>query len=225
MFFKFTLLGVLSFWWRFSHKLHQACIRDCFLIWWAVMTIMRWEDVDMFHLDCVVISPPEVWGEQLVILVHPVEVVGQLLRGVEVHHVDVGVGWSHLGHVGSVQHHGDHVVRQQVEEFLCDVVLGEMAGIERNLTLTHCSPQWLWANLRDRRYSPARDKTCSSCPPSDNTPPLSPARTSAPRRPRRRQPWCVSGGPGRDLLCHSWSYSLTQIALPGLRQPEENILK
>ena len=89
----------------------------------------------MSHLDSVVISPPEVGGEQLVVLVHHVEVVGQLLRGVEVPHVDVGVGWSHLAHVGPVQHHGDHVVGQKVEELLCDVVLRQR-GIEMYLTET-----------------------------------------------------------------------------------------
>ena len=80
------------------------------------------------HLDSVVISPPEVGGEQLVVLVHPVEVVGELLRAVEVHHVDVGVRGGHPGHVGAVQHHGDHVVGQQVEELLRDVVLRETEG-------------------------------------------------------------------------------------------------
>ena len=78
----------------------------------------------MTHLESVEISPPEVGGEQLVILVHLVEVEGQLLRGVEVHHVDVGVGRGQPGHVGAVKHHGDHVVAQQVEELLRDVVLG-----------------------------------------------------------------------------------------------------
>ena len=51
------------------------------------------------------------------------KVVGQLLRGVEVHDVDIGVRWSHPGHVGAVQHHGDHVVGQNFEELLRDVVL------------------------------------------------------------------------------------------------------
>ena len=54
----------------------------------------------MTHLDCVEISPPEVGGEQLVILVQGVEVKGQLLGGVEVHHVDVGVRGSQPRHVG-----------------------------------------------------------------------------------------------------------------------------
>ena len=51
------------------------------------------------------------------------EVVSQLLRGVEVPHVDVGVRRSHPGHVGAVQHHGDHVVGQDFEKLLRDVVL------------------------------------------------------------------------------------------------------
>ena len=79
--------------------------------------------VNLLHLHSVVISPPEVGGEQLVVLVHPVEVVGQLLRGVEVPHVDEGVRRGHPGHVGAVQHHGDHVVGEDLEEFLRDVVL------------------------------------------------------------------------------------------------------
>ena len=54
----------------------------------------------MTHLDCVEISPPEVGGEQLVILVQGVEVEGQLLGGVEVHHVDVGVSDVILGQTG-----------------------------------------------------------------------------------------------------------------------------
>ena len=79
--------------------------------------------VKELHLHSVVISPPEVGGEQLVVLVYPVEVVGELLRGAEVPHVDEGVRRGHPGHVGAVQHHRDHVVGQQVEEFLRDVVL------------------------------------------------------------------------------------------------------
>ena len=75
------------------------------------------------HLDCVVISPPEVGGEQLIVLVQPVEVVGQLLRGVEVPHVDVGVRRGYPGHVGAVHHYGDHVVGKDFEEFLRHVVL------------------------------------------------------------------------------------------------------
>ena len=74
-------------------------------------------------LSLVVISPPEVGGEQSVVLVHGVEVEGQVLRGVEVHHVDVGVRRGLPGHVGAVQYHGDHVVLENFEEFLCDVVL------------------------------------------------------------------------------------------------------
>ena len=51
------------------------------------------------------------------------KVVGQLLRGVEVHDVDIGVRWSHPGHVGAVQDHGDQVVGEKVVELLSDVVL------------------------------------------------------------------------------------------------------
>ena len=75
------------------------------------------------HLDSVVLPPPEVGGEQLVVPVHHVEVVGQILRGVEVPHVDVGVGRSQAGHVGAVQDHGDQVVGEEVVELLSDVVL------------------------------------------------------------------------------------------------------
>ena len=56
------------------------------------------------------------------------EVEGQLLGGLEVHHVDEGVRGSQLGHVGAVQHHGDHVVGKEIEELLRDVVLGQAGG-------------------------------------------------------------------------------------------------
>ena len=51
------------------------------------------------------------------------EVVGQLLRGAKVPHVDVGVRRGHPGHVGAVHYHGDHVVGKDFEEFLRYVVL------------------------------------------------------------------------------------------------------
>ena len=52
------------------------------------------------------------------------QVLSQTLRSVEVLGVDVTVRGSDVGHVGSVQHHRDDVVGQDVEELLCHVVLG-----------------------------------------------------------------------------------------------------
>ena len=51
----------------------------------------------------VVISPPEVGGEQSFVMVHHVKVVGQLLCAVEVPHVDIGVRQRQPGHVGAVR--------------------------------------------------------------------------------------------------------------------------
>ena len=75
------------------------------------------------------------------------EVVGQLLRGVEVPHVDEGVGWSHPGHVGAVQHHGDHVVGEQVEVFLRYVVLTQR-GDRGDFTMTQPTRQTLFSSER-----------------------------------------------------------------------------
>ena len=93
------------------------------------------------------VSPPEVGGEQLVVLVHRVEVEGQLLRGVEVPHVDEGVRWSRPGHVGAVQHDGNHVVGQKVEEFLRYVVLGQR-GLQRDLNMSKSTRQTLFSRER-----------------------------------------------------------------------------
>ena len=49
-------------------------------------------------------------------MVHRAEVLG----------VDITVGRSDGGHVGSVEHHRDHVVWKDVEKLLSDVVLGKL---------------------------------------------------------------------------------------------------
>ena len=74
-------------------------------------------------LSLVVISPPEVGGKQSVISPNLQEILGQFVHRAEVLGVDITVGRSDGGHVGSVEHHRDHVVRQDVEELLRHVVL------------------------------------------------------------------------------------------------------
>ena len=78
------------------------------------------------------------------------EVEGQLLRGLEVHHVDEGVRGSQLGHVGAVQNHGDHVVGKEIEELLRDVVLAHavlqgqvelVAGVEHLVARLILTPE------------------------------------------------------------------------------------
>ena len=59
----------------------------------------------------VVVSPPEVGGEQLVIRTHYLHVLCRFFNTVvEIFKVDVGVFGSNVGHVGTIQHDGDHVV-------------------------------------------------------------------------------------------------------------------
>ena len=77
------------------------------------------------RLELVVISPPKVRSEQFIVLVYSLEVSGQLLGGVEVHHIDEGVRGGEVGHLRPVHHHGDHVVGQDVEVLLRDVVLAD----------------------------------------------------------------------------------------------------
>ena len=71
----------------------------------------------------VVVSPPEVGGEQRVIPTHSLHVLRRLLNTViEIFKVDVGVFGSNVGHVGTIQHDGDHVVIQDLPELLRHVV-------------------------------------------------------------------------------------------------------
>ena len=71
----------------------------------------------------VVVSPPEVGGEQLVIPTHSLHVLCRLLNTViEIFKVDVGVFGSNVGHVDTIQHDGDHVVIQDLPELLRHVV-------------------------------------------------------------------------------------------------------
>ena len=71
----------------------------------------------------VVVSPPEVGGEQLVIRTHSLHVLCRLLNTVvEIFKVDVGVFGSNVGHVGTIEDYGDHVVIQDLPELLRHVV-------------------------------------------------------------------------------------------------------
>ena len=85
------------------------------------------------------VSPPEVGGEQLVVLTHLLHVGRGLCDKVsntgvtqgegytcnvvvEIFKVDVGVWGGDVGHVGTIQHDGDDVVLQHLPELLRHVV-------------------------------------------------------------------------------------------------------
>ena len=71
----------------------------------------------------VVISPPEVGGKQRIIAGHQLEILGQFSHWAEVLSVDITVRRSYGWHVGSIEHHRDHVVGEDVEKLLSHVVL------------------------------------------------------------------------------------------------------
>ena len=84
--------------------------------------------------NLIVILPPEIWSQPLLVRRKPREERRQLRGGVEILDIDEGVRRRQVTHVGPGQHHGHHAVCQGVIELLRDIILAQTV-LEREIKL------------------------------------------------------------------------------------------